>query len=191
MKVQKIVVGLACVLAIMVAAQPARAQFLSFAEREAIRQAFPVWQPKTQQQEQKVQEQKQEQQTDKAQNQDKPSANDYLMAGREMKMVHSSEYFFDVANYCWKGICKAGQACWKACKNAAVTAAKYGPGGREGAAMRAGEFFWKTADNMQTPKTSVPLRPVDVKAAKRTQDSLDKALERAYIQALKDSVQQK
>ncbi len=68
MNVRKMMVGIACVLAILVAAQAAQAQFLSFVERAALRKNFSTWQKMKEQeksQEQKPELDKQQQQAQK------------------------------------------------------------------------------------------------------------------------------
>lgn len=189
MNVKKILIGLACVLAVTVAAQPARAQFLSFAEREALRNTLTVWQEAKAAEEKQKQNQQKQGQTLSSPKQPVPaeqadSQKFYpYMAGREMKMVYSAEYLKDAACKCWQGVCKVGRACGRALHEAAINSVKYGPGGSEGAAMRAGELLEQKF--FRSSKKSVGIN--DTKAQnKNKQDSLSKALEQANIKAIKE-----
>lgn len=180
MNAKKAVFGFACVLALVVAAQPAQAQFITRAEREAIAQAAASFQ-NNKKADKKQEKQAQEEKQNKQQKQDKqnkadkkqkatPKATaDFRLPGREMNMVYSSEYILDTA-------CKISQACYNAVQKVAQNMVIYGPGGREGAAMRSGETLKHLILNKQK------------KAALKDQlkeqsDSMTKALEQADLKA--------
>ncbi len=177
MNAKHAVFGFACVLALVVAAQPAQAQFITRAEREAIAQAAAFFQnnkkaDKKQEKQPKAEKQNKQDTQKKADKKQKatPKATaDFRIPGREMNIVYSSEYILDTA-------CKIGQACYQAAQKAAQNIAIYGPGGREGAAMRSGEVLQNLLLNRQK------------KAALKDQlkeqsDSMAKALEQADLKA--------
>ena len=167
---KKMIIGLACVLAAAAAAQPALAQHISHAERTAIVQACQALQQNK--------ENRQEETNSSSRTEQKKTAEKfpYQMAGREMKIVNSSEYMAGAACYigkkCWEGLCKAGRTCKEIIKTAGRNYAKYGPGGREGAMMRTGEYLHKRIESKKQQNN-----------IQEQQNSLKKALEQAAARA--------
>lgn len=173
---KKIIIGLVCVLAAVAAAQPALAQHISHAERAAITEACQALQQNN------GKNQGEAKSAPRAEQKNTGEKFPYQMAGREMKIVNSSEYMAGTACYigkkCWEGLCKAGRTCKEIVKTAGRNYAKYGPGGREGAMMRGGEYLYK---HVKSKKQQNKIQ--------EQQNSLKKALEQAAAQAAEKAAQ--
>ena len=173
---KKIIIGLVCVLAAVAAAQPALAQHISHAERAAITEACQALQQNNGKNRGEAQSAPRTEQKKTAEK------FPYQMAGREMKIVNSSEYMTGTACYigkkCWEGLCKAGRTCKEIVKTARRNYAKYGPGGREGAMMRGGEYLYKRVKSKKQQNK-----------IQEQQNSLKKALEQAAAQAAEKAAQ--
>ena len=178
MNLKNVVLGLTCVLAVTVAAQSAQAQFLTRHERKAIATAASAWQKEKQPKEQEAQKEQPKQVQETKQISTKA---DFRIPGREMNMVYSSDYALDtvckIGQKCWQSFCSFGKGCLKAAQTAATNAAKYGPGGREGAAMRSAEGLVNLLSKDSDKK--LPLK----EQLRENTDSLAKALEQADLKA--------
>ena len=162
MNIKNSLFGLACVLAVMAAAQPVHAQFISHAERAAMRTGWQVKAEKAQPKQQQAAQQAQEKKNAAA-----------VIASQDAKRGCAPQN----SDCSWSVAEKLG----KALKESSKTAVTYGAVGPESYVITPADLIWvKSASATETASSTNS-------KVQSQQDSLSKALEKANLKAVQNA----